>query len=121
MLTKALQTPEHAGRVRGVGSLVTSTVFFNIPNGKRCRITKAELLARDRERDAEYEKSKQEMAAELVRTRQEMAELKAMLGSNNPSPSLFFNLSMAYFFSCFSKLVLFYIQSRVKCNTCLIR
>lgn len=88
MLTKALKTPEHSGRVRGVGSLVAPTVFFNIPAGKRCRITKAELLARDRERDAEYEKSKQEMAAELERTRQEMAELKAMLGSNNPSPRL---------------------------------
>lgn len=88
VLKKAFKTPEHAGRVRGVGSLVTPTVFFNIPAGKRCRITKAELLAHDREREAEYEKDKQEMVAELERTSQEMAELKAMLGSNNPSPRL---------------------------------
>lgn len=93
MLTKVLETPEHSGRVRGVGTLVTPTVFFNLPTGKRCRITKAELLARDRARDAkmeedkrELEKSKLEMAAELERNRQEMAELKAMIKSSNLSP-----------------------------------
>lgn len=34
------------------------------------------------------EKAKQEMASEIDRTRQELAELKAMLKSNNLSPML---------------------------------
>lgn len=88
VLSAVLKTPEHPGRVRGVGSFVTPTVFFNLPKGKRCRITKAELLARDRQRDAEFEKARQEMVAEIDKTKQEMAELKAMIKSNNPSPML---------------------------------
>ncbi|KAK1383971.1 hypothetical protein POM88_021706 [Heracleum sosnowskyi] len=92
VLTKALETPEHSGRVRGVGSFVTPSMFFNLPTGKRCRITKAELLARDRERDAELEKAKQEMERtrqEMERTREEMVQaLKAMGLANIPSPKL---------------------------------
>ena len=59
--------------------------FFNIPAGRRNRITKAELLERDRERDAELEKAKKEMAMEMEKTRQEMAELKALLSKANIS------------------------------------
>ncbi|KAK1361442.1 hypothetical protein POM88_045916 [Heracleum sosnowskyi] len=92
VLTKALETPEHSGRVRGVGSFVTPSMFFNLPTGKRCRITKAELLARDRERDAELEKAKQEMERtrqEMERTKEEMVQaLKAMGLTNIPSPKL---------------------------------
>ncbi|KAK1394951.1 hypothetical protein POM88_014007 [Heracleum sosnowskyi] len=92
VFTKALETPEHSGRVRGVGSFVTPSMFFNLPTGKRCRITKAELLARDRERDAELEKAKQEMERtrqEMERTREEMVQaLKAMGLANIPSPKL---------------------------------
>ena len=82
------ETPEHSGRVRGVGSFVSPSVFFNIPNGKRCRITKAELLARDRERDEELKKAKQDMAEEIEKTRKEMAELRTILKSNVSSPML---------------------------------
>lgn len=88
VLSTALETPEHSGRVRGAGSFVTPTLYFNLPKGKRCRITKAELLARDRQRDAELEKTKQEMTAELEKTKREMAELKSLLKSNYPSPVL---------------------------------
>lgn len=78
MLSTALATAEHAGRVRGVGGYVTPTMFFNLPKEKKCRITKAELLARDRK-----------MAEELERTRREMAELKALFNaSNHHSPLL---------------------------------
>lgn len=85
MLTTALQTPEHSGRVRGVGGFVSPSIFFNLPNGKRSRITKAELLLRDRERDAELEKAKQEMALEMEKTRQKMAELMSLLDKANIS------------------------------------
>lgn len=88
MLTTALQTPEHSGRVRGVGGFVSPSIFFNLPNGKRSRITKAELLARDCERDAELEKAKQEMAKEMEKTRQELAELKGLLSKANISSPL---------------------------------
>ncbi|KAL8120247.1 hypothetical protein AgCh_017410 [Apium graveolens] len=88
VLTTALQTPEHSGRVRGVGGFVSPSIFFNLPNGKRSRITKAELLARDCERDAELEKAKQEMAKKMEKTRQELAELKGLLSKANISSPL---------------------------------
>ncbi|KAK1401439.1 putative Ulp1 protease family catalytic domain-containing protein [Heracleum sosnowskyi] len=72
VLTTALQTPEHSGRVQGVGGYVTPIVFFNLPKQKKCRITKAELLARD-----------QQLVEELERTRREMAELKALFNASN--------------------------------------
>lgn len=81
VLSTALETPEHGGRVRGVSCYVTPTMYFNLPHGKRSRITKAELLARDRQRDADLVKTKKEMAAEI-------SELRAMLLSNNQSPML---------------------------------
>lgn len=79
VLTTALETPEHGGRVRGVSCYLTPIMYFNLPHGKRSRITKAELLARDRQRDADLEKTKKEMAAQI-------AELKAMHVSKNQSP-----------------------------------
>ena len=79
MLSAALGTPEHSGRVRGVGGYVTPKMFFNLPKEKKSGIKKSELLARDRV-----------MMEELERTRREMAELKALfnaskLGSPNVS------------------------------------
>lgn len=61
VLTTALQTPEHGGRVRGVGGFVTPTVYFNLPKQRRVRVTKSELLARDRERSEEFEKMRLEL------------------------------------------------------------
>lgn len=63
VLSVALETPEHAGRVRGVGSFVTPSTYFNVPKGKKTRITKAEL-----------EKTKNEFMSQI-------AELKAELRS----------------------------------------
>lgn len=65
VLSTALKKEEHSGRVRGVGGFVTPKMFFNLPKGKRTRITKAELLARDRQRDEELEKTKQEMQMQI--------------------------------------------------------
>ena len=79
MLSTALGTPEHSGRVRAVGGYVMPKMFFNVPKEKKLGIMKSELLARDRL-----------MVEELERTRREMAELKALftasnLGSSNVS------------------------------------
>lgn len=65
VLGRVLQIPEHSGRVRGVGGFVTPTLFFNLPKEKRTRVTKAELLARDRERDEEMERMKKEFVAQI--------------------------------------------------------
>lgn len=82
VLSTALETCEHSGRVRGVGGFVTPSVFFNLPKTKRSRITKSELLARDRQRDEELQRTKQEFMSQI-------AELKALVAAHNvPSPML---------------------------------
>lgn len=77
VLSTALQTPEHSGRVRGVGGFVTPSAYFNLPKQRRVRVTKAELIARDRVMSEEFEKMKREMT-----------ELKALIASTpkNQSP-----------------------------------
>lgn len=82
VLSTVLQTPEHSGRVRGVGGFVTPSLFFNLPKEKRTRITKAELLARDRQRDEEMERIKKEFTTQIE-------SLKAAVsGSGKFSPLL---------------------------------
>ncbi|KAL8120744.1 hypothetical protein AgCh_017792 [Apium graveolens] len=79
VLARALETPEHSGRVRGVGSYVSPKLWFDLPKEKKCRITKTELVARDRQRDDEMERTRQEMERtkqEMERTRQEMQRTK---------------------------------------------
>ena len=77
VLTTALGSLEHSGRVRAVGGYITPKLFFNLPREKKVRITKEELMARDRQRD---EKTK---ALEA-----EIAQLKALItsGQNHQSP-----------------------------------
>lgn len=77
VLTTALGSLEHSGRVRAVGGYITPKLFFNLPREKKVRITKEELMARDRQRD---EKTK---ALEA-----EIAQLKALItsGQNHHSP-----------------------------------
>lgn len=75
ILTLALGNPEHSGRVRGVGGIATPKSFFNTPKVKRTRITKAELLARDRLRDEEMERRTNDLMSQI-------ADLKAMISSS---------------------------------------
>lgn len=77
VLTTALESLEHSGRVRAVGGYITPKQFFNLPREKKVRITKEELMARDRQRD---EKT-QALEAEI-------AKLKALIssGMNHHSP-----------------------------------
>ena len=78
MFTIALETREHSCRVHGVGSFISPSSFFNILKEKRTRITNAELMARDRPREEEIEK-----------TKKEIVELKALItASNLHSPNL---------------------------------
>lgn len=65
VLGTVLQTPEHSGRDRGVGGFVSPTLFFNFSKEKRTRITKVELLARDRKRDEEMERMKKEFVTQI--------------------------------------------------------
>ena len=67
-----LETPEHSGRVRGVGNFIPPTVYFNIPKVTRNRITKDELLERDKIREAEFEKKTKALESEI-------AELRALI------------------------------------------
>ncbi|KAL8125305.1 hypothetical protein AgCh_012841 [Apium graveolens] len=62
------------GRVWAVGGYVTPKQYFKLPTEKKIRITKKELLARDRERDEKVDKKTQALKAEI-------AELKAMMAS----------------------------------------
>ena len=70
-MTAALETPEHSGRVRGVGGFVTPKSFFNLPR-QRTRISKAQL------------------SEELENQKKEIAQLKAMISATNllGSPNL---------------------------------
>lgn len=72
VLTAALETPDHSGRVRAVGGFITPKAFFNLPRAKSSPITKAELLARDKQSSKELEKATSEL-------RSEIAALKALI------------------------------------------
>lgn len=90
VLTRALETPKHSGRVWGVGSFVSPKLWFDLPKEKRIRITKGELMVRDRQRDEEMEKTRQEMERtklEMEKTKQEIAELKSLLSASNITSS----------------------------------
>ena len=55
-------------------------MFFHIPKEKRTRITKSELLVRDRQRVEEFERTKQDFLSQIV-------DLRTMTtGSNLHSP-----------------------------------
>ncbi|WOH07651.1 hypothetical protein DCAR_0727084 [Daucus carota subsp. sativus] len=43
VLTTVLETPEHAGRVRGVGNFIPPTVYFDLPKKSRNHITKEQF------------------------------------------------------------------------------
>ena len=97
VLSRALETPEHSGRVRGIGSYITPKLWFDLPKEKKRRITKSELEDRDRIRDEEMERTRQEMERtkqemesykeEMERTKQEINALKSLLSASNITSS----------------------------------
>ena len=72
VLTTALESREHSGRVRAVGGYVTPKQYFKLPQEKKIRITKEELMARDRQRDEKVDKKTQALEEEI-------AQLKSMI------------------------------------------
>lgn len=71
MLTTVLETPEHAGRVRGVGNFIPPSLFFDLPKQRRDRITKEE-----------FEKMSNHFEAQI-------AELKALIATGNQMSPIF--------------------------------
>ncbi|BFG41041.1 hypothetical protein CerSpe_273150 [Prunus speciosa] len=77
MLTLALGTPEHGGRVRGAGAGVTPTQFFNLPKQQRVKFgdkLKESVREAVREETLRIEAKSRETIMEAVR-----AEREAML------------------------------------------
>lgn len=83
VLSKALKTAEHTGRVRGVGGFVNPSTYFNLPKQKRVRITKADLLARDQERALEFEQTTKMLQEQQAKTEdvllKKIAQLEALM------------------------------------------
>ena len=83
VLTLALGTPEHSGRVRGVEGFVSPTSYFGLLKHRRLAITKAKLLAHDREHDGELQEDKKLVADQEARIEQllneRMAEFEARI------------------------------------------
>ncbi|WOG82001.1 hypothetical protein DCAR_0101160 [Daucus carota subsp. sativus] len=67
VLITALETPEHSGRVRVFGGFISPKSYFNLPRQRR--ITKDELLARDKQRSEELQKTKEELIGEIAKLR----------------------------------------------------
>ncbi|PRQ20360.1 putative Ulp1 protease family catalytic domain, putative transposase, Ptta/En/Spm, plant [Rosa chinensis] len=89
VLSQALETLEHSGRVRGVGGFINPSTYFKLPKLKRIRITKADLLARDRERDRELEETKKMLTAQQAKAEEllnkRIAALEVMITGKTPN------------------------------------
>ncbi|CAL8152104.1 unnamed protein product [Prunus armeniaca] len=75
VLTLALGTPDHDGRVRGVGVGVAPTQFFNLPRQKRVKFAdklKESVMAAVREETKKMEARAKESVMEAVRAKREI-------------------------------------------------
>lgn len=94
VLTMALETSEHGGRVRGVGGFVTPSVYFNQPRRRRQSVE--ESIKESVKRVLEEEKEEREkVVADLNKFWMErFAALEAALNSNSqPTPHIVGNAS----------------------------
>ena len=76
VLATVLETPEHSGTVRGVGNFIPPTMFFDLPKKRRNRVIKGELLARDQQRQTEFEQKMKEFEMQI-------AELRELIAAKN--------------------------------------
>ncbi|CAL9018530.1 unnamed protein product [Prunus brigantina] len=75
VLTLALGTPEHGGRVRGVGAGVSPTQFFNLPRQQRVKFAdklKESVMEEVREETKKMEARAKESVMEAVRAEREI-------------------------------------------------
>ncbi|CAL9013408.1 unnamed protein product [Prunus brigantina] len=75
VLTMALGTPEHGGRVRGAGARVSPTQFFNLPRQQRVKFVdklKESVMAAVREETKKMEAMAKESVMEAVRSEREI-------------------------------------------------
>lgn len=91
VLTMALKTPEHAGRVRGIGGNVNPSTYFHLPRQRRQSVSKAMYL----EHQKLFEETKKMFEKEREKERtyflKKIAELEAKLNRNipiTPSPPI---------------------------------
>ncbi|KAM5549788.1 hypothetical protein ABKV19_000950 [Rosa sericea] len=88
VLTLALGTPEHGGRVRGVGGFVTPSTYFHLPKRRKesieatVRLSVQKILLEEREKIVEEAREKilQEAREEIIKEAREkiVAEERAM-------------------------------------------
>ncbi|CAL2247744.1 unnamed protein product [Prunus armeniaca] len=75
VLTLALGTPEHGGRVKGVGAGVSPTQFFNLPRQQRVKFAvklKESVLEAAREETKKMEARAKESVMEAVKAEREI-------------------------------------------------
>ncbi|KAL6286131.1 hypothetical protein ACE6H2_010521 [Prunus campanulata] len=93
ILTLALGTPEHGGRVRGAGAGVTPTQFFNLPKQQRVKFgdkLKESVREAVREETLRIEAKSRETIMEAVRAEREtlLAYIRQLVPSFDPSQML---------------------------------
>ena len=79
MLSTALKTPEHSGRIRKVRSFISPSKYFSLPKKKRNRLSKSEMMVHEQETMAELERTKEELARTKKDFSSQIDELKAMM------------------------------------------
>lgn len=82
MLSVALETPEHSGRLRGVGSYVSPAMYYGLPKGKekRTRVTKADL----EKTKNDFEKTKRDLLSQIAELKAEMKEMASTSKLHSP-------------------------------------
>lgn len=82
MLSVALETPEHSGRVRGVGSFVNPSTYFNLPKGKdkKSRVSKAEF----EQTKNDFEKRNEDLMLQIAELKNAMKEMASAAKLHSP-------------------------------------
>ncbi|KAL6279661.1 hypothetical protein ACE6H2_016542 [Prunus campanulata] len=93
ILTLALETPEHGGRVRGAGAGITPTQFFNLPKQQRVKFSdklKESVREAVREETLRIEAKSRETIMEAVRVEREamLAYIRQLVPNFDPSQML---------------------------------
>ncbi|KAL8156030.1 hypothetical protein AgCh_001196 [Apium graveolens] len=82
VLSVALETPEHSGRVRGVGSFVNPSTYFNLPKGKdkKSRVSKEEF----EQTKNDFEKRNEDLMLQIAELKNAMKEMASVAKLHSP-------------------------------------